>query len=74
MTYEEKRLAKNAAWRAAQGLPPKDANVRKRNVASWLAQNRKAQAAYDRRQAAIHRVTDHVDGFDRDDLGLSPDF
>jgi hypothetical protein len=69
MTREDKRLAKNAAWRAAQGLPPKmpigarpvrEICRQRKRVPSWI----KSGPGFPR----------DPDGLDRDDLGLSPDF
>jgi hypothetical protein len=66
MTQEEKRIAKNAAWRASKGLPPRPLGryypYTRFHLRSGLVSKR------DKRNA------DHIDGYDRDDLGLSPDF
>lgn len=61
MNREEKRLAKMAEWRAAQGLPPKVAEK---------PQPRKRRSF----RTADSRTANHVDGYDRDDIGLSPDY
>lgn len=57
---EEKRLAKQAAWRAAQGLPPKGEEPKKA---------KRSRVRHEDRRAA-----NRIDGYDRDDLGLSPDY
>jgi hypothetical protein len=64
-TREERRLAKQAAWRASRGLQPKQ----------------DARAACLKRATLVHKSHSQdrftgpdPDGFDRDNLGLSPDY
>ncbi len=58
-TQEERRIAKQAAWRASQGLPPKGTKPKTKRI---------TKAARDNREA------DRIDGYNRDDIGLSPDY
>jgi len=59
-TMEEKRAAKNAAWRAAQGLPPK-------------GQKKKLKLSRKMREVQMWADSVHDPLDDKDNLGLSPD-
>ncbi len=59
MTREQKRIAKQAAWRASQGLPAKGGNPAK------IAKPRKVKA---------NRVADRYADEISDNLGLSADY
>lgn len=74
-TMEERRLAKAAAHRARLGLPPKTAPL----TSAQLRARLRAAEGFDlgavrRKRHEDTRTANRIDGYDRDDLGLSPDY